>query len=281
MVRQRFRSIGGGIFFILVICATFYPIASAALFGKTLKENIDNREIIDRAPVVDVEPDTEVFDKPVISIAFDDGWESSYIEGLPILNEFEFKASFFIMSDFFSDLKYMSVAQATSLQQQGHHIGSHTISHANLLEISEEDVRYELMGSQKQLSKRFGAVKDFAAPYGSYNESTLEEIKKLYRSHRSVVSGINNFENYDQYQLKSPNIRSTTTLDEIQSWIDKVRGESGWLIITYHGIDDTQSEFSVTPDQLKKQLQLVKDSGITVATIERVIDDVEATYGQP
>lgn len=279
--KNRIRSVGGMLFFLLVVSATFYPVVSAAIFGKTVTDSIDSRGVLGASTTgADVEP-SGIFENPVITIAFDDGWESTYKNGLPLLNEFNFKASFYMLSDSFNDTQYMSIDQVSSLKAQGHHIGSHTVTHAKITELTLTDLRYELMGSQKQLESKFGKIQDFAAPYGSYNDDSIAEIKKLYRSHRTVNSGINTFENYDQYQLKSPNIKNTTSVDEIKAWIERAQKEKGWLILTYHEIDSADREYSTKPDDFKKHMQLIKDSGIKVATLDKVLNDIKDTYGQP
>ncbi len=279
-INQRLRTIGGMVFFLLVVSATFYPFLSAALFGKTITKSIDSREVLSSKASAQVHIPSGVFKNPVITIAFDDGWESTYKYGLPVLDKLDFKATFYILSDSFSDMQYMSVAQVTSLKDQGHQIGSHTISHPNLSELSQTDLRYELMGSQRQLSAKFGQIQDFASPYGGYNDDTIAEIQKLYRSHRTVTAGVNTFENYDIYRLKSPNIKITTTTEEVAAWIEQAKSNNGWLILTYHEINDSDREYSTAPKLFEEQMQLIKDSGIPVATLEKVLDEIKETYEQ-
>lgn len=277
----KIRPLSNIILFLVVVMATFYPLASALFFGKTVNDSLDTRKILGAHTEQSMHEDSGIFRNGVISIAFDDGWQSSYQLGLPILNSHDFKASFYILSNFFDDMQYMSVAQIKSLQSQGHHIGSHTVTHAHLTELAEADMRYELVGSQKQLESKIGPVKDFASPYGDYDEDVLGEIKKHYNSHRTVAVGINTFENYDRYQLKSPNVQVNTSNDEISGLINQARDKKGWLILTYHEINDSGREYSVTKEQFEAHMKMIKESGLKVALIPNVLEEIERVYGTP
>ena len=266
---------------LIVVMATFYPLASAMFFGKTVNESLDSRKVLSAHTSKPQQQDSGVFRDGVVSITFDDGWESSYENGVPILNQYGYKASFYILSNFFEDTQYMSLAQVKSLQAQGNVIGSHTVSHPHLTELSEADMHYEIVGSQKQLESKLGPIKDFAAPYGDYDDAAMKEIQQYYTSQRSVTAGINTFENFDKYHLRSPNIQVNTTTDEIKTFLQEAKDNRGWLILTYHEINDSGREYSITKEQFADQMKLIEESGLKVALLPDVLKEIERVYGTP
>lgn len=280
-VKAKIRPITHALFFTLVVSATFYPLASALFFGKSVNDTIDPRGVLGTKIEKHVSAQSGVFRNGVVTIAFDDGWISTYTNGLPVLDEFKFPGTFYIMSNFFSDTQYMSLAQAQSLIDRGHQVGSHTVSHAHLPDLDSSDLTYELEASKKQLEAKLGPITDFASPYGEYDEDVLEAIKPLYRSHRNVISDINTFENFNIYELKSPNVTVATTNEEIMHWLNKAKETSGWLILTYHEINDSGREYSLSAERFREQMQLVQESGMPVQTLDSVLNEIEAVYGAP
>lgn len=278
---SKVRPLSNVVLLLIVVSATFYPLASALFFGKTVNDSLESRKVLGASSNQPSYQDSGIFRNGVVSIAFDDGWESSYENGVPILNHHGYKASFYILSNFFDDMQYMSMAQVKSLQSQGHHIGSHTVSHPHLSELEEADMKLEVTGSQKQLEVKLGPIKDFASPYGDYDEDVLAEIKNHYSSHRTVATGINTFENFDQYQLKSPNIQVNTTNDEIKALIEQAQKQKGWLILTYHEINDSGREYSVSKEQFEDHMKLIEESGMKVALLPNVLEEIRRVYGTP
>lgn len=278
-IGAKIRSLSSTLFFLGVVAATFYPLASAVLFGKSVNESIDSRKVLAASDEIGGGGQTNVFRNAVVSITFDDGWLSTYTNGLPVLDELDIKATFYVLSDSFTDMQYMSIDQVKSLRDRHHEIGSHTVSHPHLTSLDQENLDYEIVSSKKQLESKIGPVDGFASPYGDYDDDILTQIKGLYRYHRTVSPQVNTFENFDKYQLKSPNVLATTPDEDIRQWIERAKKTSGWLILTYHEINDSGREYSISPSRFKEQMKLVKDSGVQIAPVNKVLDEIEDEYG--
>lgn len=74
--------------------------------------------------------------KPIITLTFDDGYESSYTNVLPILNKYGFKSTQFIVSDFINQPGSLTNAQIKSLYDAGNEIGAHSKSHPVMTALS-------------------------------------------------------------------------------------------------------------------------------------------------
>ncbi len=145
---------------------------------KTLKEA--GYTFITPSEIASLLESTENQDKKYVVLSFDDGYEDFYTDAFPILKRNNVKAVAYIVNNFVGYLNYMKENQIEEIAQSGLvEIGSHTLGHAGLPSL-EKDIAYnEIYLSKKRLEERYGVnVVSFAYPYGSYNESVKELVKK-------------------------------------------------------------------------------------------------------
>lgn len=116
---------------------------------------------------------------PVL-ITFDDGYLNNYENAFPILRDFGFRATLFVVvqtvgwDNRWHDPKsetripMVSWAQLKELQKAGWEIGSHTMNHHNLQKIELKDVKLEMEKSRAIMAEFLGETPNtFAYPYGS------------------------------------------------------------------------------------------------------------------
>lgn len=224
------------------------------------------------------------FDEPLITITFDDGWESVYSSGLEKLEKYCLKSTQYILGDHFSEYGYLSKSQVRSLYENGHEIASHTMTHPDLTSLPEGTLVWELTESRRLLSQEFGSVKDIASPLGATNQQVRDRIKQTYRSHRNTASDpavigdedINVKDKFDIYQINAYTIRNTTTIEDIQKLIEYTIKRKGWLVLNWHQVDKSNAHYAVTPEVLEEQLRLVHESGVKTPTMGQVLDKISA-----
>ena len=224
-----------------------------------------------------VQPTT--FNRALVSLNFDDGWRSVYQNALPILNNYGFVSTQYILTETFEYSGYMDVSMIQSLKNQGHEIASHGISHPHLPNLSLANLTNELVNSQLILRQTFGSTgvaNNFATPYGEYNNSVVNEIKKYYRSHRSVDEGFNAKSSFNIYNLKVQNIVNSTTISEVQAWINEAIINKTWLIIVYHEVGSTEGGdiYTVKASDFNAQMGAIKQSGLTVKTTDQALNEI-------
>ena len=119
-----------------------------------------------------------------IVITFDDGYASSFEQGMRLLESVDCKATQFLVSGRIGKVNdwdrtgepLMDVPQIREWLAAGHSIGSHTVSHPDLTRLTVEESREEISASRKSLEDTFGvAVIDFAYPY---DERILELVQE-------------------------------------------------------------------------------------------------------
>jgi peptidoglycan/xylan/chitin deacetylase (PgdA/CDA1 family) len=105
-------------------------------------------------------------------IAFDDGHRSNYENAFPILERFEWKATFFVLAGCVGNsANYISWEQAREMALAGHHIASHGWSHRVLTHCSSLELERELSGSKHEIEDRLGIeVDSISAPGGRWDE---------------------------------------------------------------------------------------------------------------
>jgi len=132
-----------------------------------------------------------------ILLTFDDGYENWMENVVPILKEKNLSAVFFLDKSGF-DL-------APKLSKMGFMIGSHTLNHPRLPELTEKEIETELRESKRILSEKTGKEVDlFAYPFGdreSFSVNVKEKVKSLgYQYAFTILPGFSH-KNSDPFLL--------------------------------------------------------------------------------
>ncbi len=128
--------------------------------------------------------------KPVI-LTFDDGYGDFYTTALPILRAHDFRATAYVVSGFVGWPNYMTAAQVVEADRSGIEIGSHTVNHPNLTNMSSVSVRSQLVDSKRFLESLLGhSVTSFCYPSGKVNSMVAWQVADVgYDSATTTVFG--------------------------------------------------------------------------------------------
>ena len=115
--------------------------------------------------------------KKEVAITFDSAWGADKTLGiLELLKKYNAKATFFLVG-FWVD-KYPDMVKA--IKEQGIEIGTHSNTHPDFVNLTEEQMKLELTSSIEKIEKITGdKVELFRAPYGSYNNTMLNLTDSL------------------------------------------------------------------------------------------------------
>jgi peptidoglycan/xylan/chitin deacetylase (PgdA/CDA1 family) len=90
-------------------------------------------------------------DKLIILI-FSDGHKNQFTNAKPVLDNYGFKATFDVICNNVGEKDgYMNWKEIKTLHDQGHEIGSHSMSRASLTELSKKSIEYEVGKSKNVL----------------------------------------------------------------------------------------------------------------------------------
>jgi peptidoglycan/xylan/chitin deacetylase (PgdA/CDA1 family) len=218
------------------------------------------------------------FTRSLLSLTFDDGFEENVTNALPVLNQKGFKTTQCFASSFIENDPVQANTNVMAFFQSGHEICSHTVTHPFLTAQTPANLTYELQHSQQYLQSVIGQpVKNFASPYGDYNAAVNTEIKKYYRSHRTVDEGYNSKDNFDLYRVRVQNILSSTTAAQVNAWVQQAQTDKTWLVLVYHRVSDTDpGPFDSKIADFKAQMDAIQASGITIKTYDTALDELTA-----
>lgn len=122
--------------------------------------------------------------KPVpeksIAITFDDGYVDNYTNAYPVLKEFGFKATIFVITcTVDKDSSYLTSSQLKELESNGIQIEGHTVNHDELSKLPYDKQLKTLKDSKKFIDDLLGKeVKYTAYPFGKYNGETIKAAKE-------------------------------------------------------------------------------------------------------
>jgi peptidoglycan/xylan/chitin deacetylase (PgdA/CDA1 family) len=125
---------------------------------------------------------------PTVFLTFDDGFLDNHTTALPLLREYGFPATVFVlppMVDSGAPLDWPEVAEdqrrfpetmrsltwplVEEMKAGGFEVGSHTLSHRHLPALGAEQLREELWDSRVAIKARLGSCDTLAYPFGEWS----------------------------------------------------------------------------------------------------------------
>lgn len=211
---------------------------------------------------------TAALNKGIVSVAFDDGWQSIRTKAFPLLEKYHIKSTQYIISETSEHRvgSYMDMYSIKEFKRAGHEIGSHTLMHCDQTKLSAQEIARNASESKAILERHaVGPISTFAYPYGQYNEETQKHMTQAYEFVRTSDFGYND-RFFDKQSIRSIAVHDSTNDREFKAWLDTAAAHKLWVVLVYHRIDE-QGAYSVTSAQLERQLQLIKNSGLTILPV--------------
>ena len=176
----------------------------------------------------------------LIVITFDDGYRDFYDTAFPILAEFQFTATVFLMTGYtnessarFKGIECLTWNQVRELRSLGVSFGSHTVTHPWLASLGRKRVEEEVVTSKRTIEDETGAtVRSFSYPYA------FPETEHAFGRQLREILEDNGYENGVTTILGTANARSDRFFLPrlpVNRWDDsaffqaKVEGGYDWL----------------------------------------------------
>jgi peptidoglycan/xylan/chitin deacetylase (PgdA/CDA1 family) len=172
----------------------------------------------------------ELPEKPII-LTFDDGYLDNYEHAYPILKEFGYGGTFFVVTEFIDTQRegYMTWPMIEEMSRNGMRMESHSRTHPDLRGMSRERLIWEILGSQETLAAHIGyKPRYFCYPGGWYDEATIEMLRELdFWGATTTQNG--SWHGFDErFEWRRIRMRNSTTLGEFARLVDldgTVRGK--------------------------------------------------------
>jgi peptidoglycan/xylan/chitin deacetylase (PgdA/CDA1 family) len=217
--------------------------------------------------------------QPMVSITFDDGWQSVYDRALPLLNQQGFRSTQYVNASSIETPNFMTAAEVQQLHDAGHEIAAHSYRHVDLTSIGTDRLDEELRMSDEALAAAGFGTDNLAPPYGRSDPQVDWYAGKYFNLVRGTDDGLNTRQTLDAQDLKVFYVTDETTPDRLAQALAETSRVNGWLILVYHQIATPEStgtqengtiaadRSTITSDILAAQLQQIHDSGIEVQPV--------------
>jgi len=230
--------------------------------------------------------------RAAISLTFDDARHSQIANGIPLLDEYGVKATFYVsLNRFEQDVEAWKAAAAN-----GHEIGNHTLTHpcsGNFSFIGEEralenytleKMRAELIESNAAIEELVGVTPvSFAYPCGQKYvgrgrnlRSYVPLVAEHFLSGRGWMDEWANDPAYcDTAQLMAMELDGKT-FEQIKEIIDRRLADGGWLVLAGHEIAD-QGRQTTQMATLRALCEYAQNpaNGIWLDTVEAVTRHIQ------
>ncbi len=211
------------------------------------------------------------FTKAAITFTFDDNTTGQFDIAIPMFNKYNFCATFYPVVNWSPNWQLFANAV-----NNGHEIGSHTMSHPNLATITDSAAVAELILSYKNLVNRFNKSSySFAYPYCIPPVNT-DTLKKYYIAARHCQGNIEKTTPNDFYNISSITCGTKGSINTVNDFIqikNQAVNMSGWAVLLLHGINNDGGYSPIESDVLQATLEYyntIRDSVWVTTFIDAV-----------
>ena len=196
--------------------------------------------------------------RATVSFTFDDGSREHFDMAVPLLNEFGFKGTFFVIAGLTRDRKSDPLAPNRrrdwwaevswqdwrSAANQGHEIGNHSLTHPVLTRVREpRRLSAEVVESARLIEEKIGQPPaSFAFPYNKSNT----RLRQLVLEHHEAARE-------QRVRYGGPGF----TLARANRLIDRAICKGVWIVPMIHGIG--RGFDPLDTDLFRQHLQYIKD----------------------
>lgn len=235
------------------------------------------------------EPATN-FANGVVSVCFDDNWDSVWTLGKPKLDAAGFRASNYSITDLIGASGRLTLAQILTMQEQGWEIAAHSntlAAHTSMFTaMTEAAVDSDMRAQTSRMRGNGLRVRGTAYPQGAYgttadNGSTHPPTRRYFGYARTVYRRtMETFPPADLLRLRAqsgissfsggyaPSSLTTSTTGDI----DRAKANKAWLILVFHKI--VASSPAATSEILQSDFNTIVDKIVSSGVACMPIADV-------
>lgn len=193
-----------------------------------------------------------------VALTFDDGPDDIFTpQILDVLKEKNVKATFFVIGKRAEG--YPKVMRR--IVDESHLVGNHTWSHPNIMKISLEDAKQEVLKTEKLLKSycddSADRIKIFRSPYGSIDPERVEFISNI--GYKIVAW---NVDSLDWKGLSAEEVK-TNVLENVTEG----------SIILQHSAGGEGEDLSGSVEALPEIIDVLKEEGFEFVTIDEILKD--------
>lgn len=167
--------------------------------------------------------------RAAVSLTFDDGILDHYTMVAPHLDSLGIRGTFWVNGVSIGQPDYNYAPRLTwemcrEMSDRGHEISNHSWSHPNLTNLSEEQIREEVLKNDEAIEAGTGKRPiTFCYPYNAQNEL----VTRICREGRIGAR---------DFQEAQGQVNSGSTPESLRAWLERVIANGEWGVTMTHGI---------------------------------------------
>jgi peptidoglycan/xylan/chitin deacetylase (PgdA/CDA1 family) len=212
-------------------------------------------------------------DGPMVSFTFDDVPKSAATTGAQLLGEYDAKGTYYVagslVDQWSGNWNGASDDDIVRLHRSGHEVACHTFSHLRVTDLDAAAMAAEIEANRRYWMALDPSIKieNFAYPYGLASVSHKGQLRKIFRSSRGILPGVNNGIVDLQFLRAMPLTEEHIDRDAIDRAFDEAVAKNGWLIFYSHDIEDAPSPYGCTPQLLRHALDAAARRNIPALSV--------------
>jgi peptidoglycan/xylan/chitin deacetylase (PgdA/CDA1 family) len=213
----------------------------------------------------------------MVSFTFDDFPESAASVGVPLFDQYDARATFYVAGDLVGKWsghwQGISPEAIVALHRRGHEIGCHTFSHLRTPDLGPAELAAQIDSNRRYLLGLDPSIQieNFAYPYGLGSVWRKAQLAKAFRSARGIVPGVNSGVVDLQYLRSTPLIDCNIDRDGIDRVFDELIAANGWLIFYGHDVAAEPSPYGCTPSLLRHALDAASKRNVQIVTVAEAL----------
>ncbi len=203
--------------------------------------------------------DWKDFKTAAVTYTFDDNYPNQLEILVPMFNEFDYNLTLFTFTNSFLPADWEGLNEAV---EDGHEIGSHTVTHRNLSDLSNEEQIEELVDSKETIELNIPGYNVHTIAYPFCDPGNNDLTRQYYVAARGCSGQIvpdtpSSFMNISSLILGSEGYSTTSALN---GRADAAVSSGGWAIFLGHGLDGEGGFSEVASEEIRGNLEYMNET---------------------
>jgi peptidoglycan/xylan/chitin deacetylase (PgdA/CDA1 family) len=216
-----------------------------------------------------------------MSFTFDDVPRSAAVTGGKVLSASGVRGTYYVSGSLCSSwefgYQFVGVEEIVKLLDDGHEIGCHTYTHADVQRLDPARVSAELDANLKFLTSIDHRIRlsNFAYPYGSVGLFQKSGVSHRFDSCRGVKPGVNCGVADVSLLNAVPLYESLRKGRALRQWMELAYATNGWLVFYTHDVSDDPSEHGCSTSLLEQAVEFSGSMGFLRLTVEEALREIQ------